>query len=177
MTIKHFEKNDYIALDFVGGEYTRRALFVGELDRDDIRAALDQAARLLSVEHIAFGVPIYQTIGMSYREAVEDGRPWLLCNGENLPLYYVNGERSPHETQFERWMETFIDEKGIDTEQTIEVEGPSGLNVIPVGSLVETIKAAPKRERDGIKTMLVKIDFHNASVLDYFRHLAQAVAV
>ena len=77
---------------------------------------------------------------------------------------------------FSKWIDTLLDEKGIDSEERIEVEGPSGTNSIPVGMLVDMMKSAPKHERDAIKTMIVRIDFVNGNILDYFRHLAQAVA-
>jgi len=78
---------------------------------------------------------------------------------------------------FPAWIATFISEKGIDTEQVLTVEGPSGPNAIPVACLVEAMVAAPDHEQRGIKDMIVRIDFANASVLDYFRHLAQAITL
>lgn len=79
--------------------------------------------------------------------------------------------------KFSKWLDAFLSEKGIDGEQVLTVEGPSGENHIPVACLVEMMKQAPRHEQEGIKTMIVKIDFRNGNVLDYFRHLAQAVAV
>jgi len=77
---------------------------------------------------------------------------------------------------FATWLDTFVSEKGIDLEHVLSVDGPSGVNTIPVGCLVDLMKQPPKHEQSGIKTMIVKIDFRNGDVLDYFRHLAQAVA-
>lgn len=79
--------------------------------------------------------------------------------------------------KFDTWLDTFVDEKGIDREQVLRVDGPSGENLIPVQCLLDAMKAAPKHERDGIKAMIVRIDFRNGDVLDYFRHLAQAIAI
>lgn len=81
---------------------------------------------------------------------------------------------------FSNWIDTFLTEKGIDGEDTITANGPSGANIIPVAALVELMKAAPKAERAGIKAMLVRIDFvapGRKPVLDYFAHLGQAVAI
>lgn len=78
---------------------------------------------------------------------------------------------------FAAWFDTFVAEKGIDTEATLIVKGPSGDNFIPVQCLLDAIKAAPRHEQHGIMTMLIKIDFQNRSVLDYFKHLAQAIAI
>jgi len=78
---------------------------------------------------------------------------------------------------FNTWLKTFVSEKGLDTEHRFFVEGPSGENSIPLGCVIDAIKMAPKHERDAIKTMLVKIDFRNGDVLDYFGHLAKALAM
>ena len=78
---------------------------------------------------------------------------------------------------FTRWLDTFTTEKGIDIEQILTVKGASGENMIPVGCVIEAIKSTSVREQNAIKTMLVKIDFHNAPVLPYFAHLAQAIAI
>lgn len=78
---------------------------------------------------------------------------------------------------FARWLDTFIDEKGIDTDGIIEVAGPSGTNMIPVECLLDAIKIAPAIEQAGIKAMLVKIDFHNGDVMHFLNHLARAIAI
>jgi hypothetical protein len=78
---------------------------------------------------------------------------------------------------FASWIDTLLDEKGIDPELRLDVEGPSGLNSIPVACLVDLMKTAPAHEQRGIRDMVVLIDFRNGDVLDYFRHLARAVAL
>jgi len=78
---------------------------------------------------------------------------------------------------FERWVHVFLSEKGIDLEETIDVEGPSGLNVIPVGCLVEAMIDAPATERTAIARALMKIDFKNGDVRHYLAHLAKAIAL
>lgn len=78
---------------------------------------------------------------------------------------------------FARWLRTFLDEKGIDLEQNVTAEGPEwGLNVIPIGCLVDLMIQAPPHEQAGIKNMLVKLDFLNQPIVPYFAHLAKAVA-
>lgn len=79
---------------------------------------------------------------------------------------------------FATWLDTFIEEKGIDTEDLLEVDGPSGMtNVIPVAVLLDAMKTAPTHEQTAIKDMIVRIDFANGDVLHYFKHLAQAIAI
>jgi hypothetical protein len=79
--------------------------------------------------------------------------------------------------RFEKWIDTLVEEKGYDREQVFQVEGKSGTNFIPLGVVVDTIKIAPLKEREAIKDVIVRLDFVNADVADYFRHLAQAIAI
>lgn len=78
---------------------------------------------------------------------------------------------------FTTWLNTFIDEKGIDREEVIEATGVSGKNFIPVGCLLEAMEQAPTCEQQAIKNTIVRIDFANGDVMHYFRHLAQAIAI
>lgn len=78
---------------------------------------------------------------------------------------------------FKKWLTTLIDEKGIEKDHIFTVDGASGPNYIPLECLLEAMFAAPKHEQQGIKNMLVRIDFQNASVLDYLTHLARAIAI
>lgn len=79
---------------------------------------------------------------------------------------------------FKNWLNTFCAEKGINPEFILEVEGPEwGTNLIPVQVLIDAICSAPAAERKAIRNMIVRIDFVNGNVLDYFRHLAKAIAL
>lgn len=78
---------------------------------------------------------------------------------------------------FKQWLNTFISEKNINRSQHLEVEGEWGTNIIPLDALLEAICNAPKHERDQIKKTIIFLDFKNADVLHYFRHLAQAIAI
>lgn len=80
-------------------------------------------------------------------------------------------------TSFTKWLDTFIQEKGLDLEDSIVVEGPSGTNHMQLVHVIAAIHEAPAHEQAGIKSMIVKIDFRNGDVMHYFRHLAQAIAV
>lgn len=80
------------------------------------------------------------------------------------------------ESAFNKWLDTFIEEKGIDLEQVIEIKTETNTHYFEVGNIIANIKATTPEEQAGIKDMIVKIDFHNGDVVDYFRHLAQALA-
>lgn len=78
--------------------------------------------------------------------------------------------------RFNKWLNTFIDEKGIDREEMFEVEGPSGTNFMQYGVVIEHMEIAPAHEQAAIKNMLAKIDFRNGDVKHFLRHLGQAIA-
>jgi hypothetical protein len=78
---------------------------------------------------------------------------------------------------FNKWLDTLIEEKGIDTEELFEVDGPSGTNIMPAAVVIEAIKNASKQDQVAIKTTLVKIDFCNGDIMHYFKHLAGALAI
>jgi hypothetical protein len=78
---------------------------------------------------------------------------------------------------FENWLTTFLSEKGIDPDENLEAEGPSGLNVMPVGALMDAMIAASPAEQAALKNMLVRLDYTNAPIRPYLTHLVRAVAV
>jgi hypothetical protein len=77
---------------------------------------------------------------------------------------------------FKRWLDLFLDEKALDREHIFSVNGPSGMNQIPLGCLVDVILTAPENEKAMIKDTLVRIDFRNGNVLDYFKFLCGKIA-
>lgn len=79
------------------------------------------------------------------------------------------------DVSFNKWLDTFIEEKGIDLDDTFTIEKNEQMHIFEVGNIVENIKATSPKEQAQIKDMLVKIDFYNGDVLDYFKHLAQAL--
>ena len=75
------------------------------------------------------------------------------------------------------YLNNLISEKAnISMSTPIEAEGASGTNFMNVGVIVEHILIAPKSEQAAIKNVLVKIDFNNGDILDFFKHLAKALA-
>lgn len=78
---------------------------------------------------------------------------------------------------FNQWLDTLIEEKGINLDEQFQVEGPSGTNYMQYYNVVEAIKSTSANEKKGIKDMIVRIDFANGDIRHYFRHLAQAIAL
>ena len=75
------------------------------------------------------------------------------------------------------WLNTFVDEKELNRDFIFEMEGASGTNFIPLQVVIEHIEIAPKIEQLKIKKVLVILDFKNADVMDFFKHLAGALAI
>lgn len=78
---------------------------------------------------------------------------------------------------FQDWLNTFIEEKGIDLEQTLTVDGQSGTNYMPVSAVIDAMKSTGDREQAHIRHTLTVIDFKNGDPLHYINHLAQALAI
>ena len=76
----------------------------------------------------------------------------------------------------ENWIKTLIEEKGLNINTTFDIEGTNGLNIIPLGVVVEHILISPANQQKQIKNTLVKIDFHNGDIMHFFKYLAQAIA-
>ena len=79
---------------------------------------------------------------------------------------------------FNKWLDTFVEEKGLDLDFVFEVEGREhGTNFIPLGCIVDFIKGeADVPTKNTIKQNLVKIDFMNGDPMHFFLHCAKAIA-
>ena len=81
----------------------------------------------------------------------------------------------PEDTSFNQWLDTFIREKEIDLDYTFTIEDEGITHIFELGNVIENIKTTSKEEQNAIKDMIVKIDFYNGDVVDYFKHLAKAL--
>lgn len=98
------------------------------------------------------------------------------------PLNDYLKERNPEEyaeekeeNSFDIWLDNFIKEKEIDLDETFTIDSNGQAHIFEIGNIIENIKATSSEEQNAIKDMIVKIDFHNGDVVDYFKHLAKAL--
>jgi len=77
--------------------------------------------------------------------------------------------------KFDKWFDTFLEEKNLPFETWELVDNNGDTHFIDTDVVIETIKNCGSAEKAGIKNMLVKIDFVNGNVNDYFKHLAHAL--
>ena len=106
---------------------------------------------------------------------IEDILPRI---AENPMNDYLKEREIPkvEENSFNKWLDTFIEEKGIDLNFVVEIATNNNTHFFEIGNIVEHIKATTREEQTAIKDMIVKIDFYNGDVIDYFKHLAKALA-
>ena len=78
---------------------------------------------------------------------------------------------------FDKWLDVFVAEKGLDTEIVFEVEGDAGMNLVPLGGVVDFVKNVDAATKAKIKNTIVKIDFFNGDVLDFFKFMAKGMAI
>ena len=75
---------------------------------------------------------------------------------------------------FDKWLDTFLDEKGISQDTDIEVIGENGMNFMTVGVIVEMMKASSDKDKSITKNRMIDIDSKNGSILDFIILLAKA---
>lgn len=81
-------------------------------------------------------------------------------------------------TAFDNWLDTFVDEKGLDREQVITVEGSVwGDNLIPLQCVIDAAKQTSPKQQAQIKSKLVMIDFLNGDPMHFFTFLAKGMAL
>ena len=77
---------------------------------------------------------------------------------------------------FKQWLDTFISEKNLPMENTFTIEKNNNLNIMTYKTIYEYMLIANDQEQKKIKDTIVKIDFLNGNVLDFFKHLGNAIA-
>ena len=75
---------------------------------------------------------------------------------------------------FAKWFDTFLEEKNLGY-QNWEIEHAGVTHFIDSSVVIEAIQNAPAHEQAAIKNMIIRIDFVNGDVSDYFKHLAKGL--
>lgn len=78
--------------------------------------------------------------------------------------------------EFNNWLDKFIEEKGISLEETFSLEVDGVGHLFDYENILDQIKTATDKEKKGIKTMLIKLDYENRDIKAYLRHLAVSIA-
>ena len=77
-----------------------------------------------------------------------------------------------------KYLEILLKEKNINTEdEEFHIKGESGINIMPLGVIIEHILITTKEEQNKIKNVLIEIDYKNGDILHFFEHLGKALAI
>tara|TARA_Y100000287_G_C14159197_1_gene323833 strand:- start:615 stop:941 length:327 start_codon:yes stop_codon:yes gene_type:complete len=81
-------------------------------------------------------------------------------------------------TSFQKWLDTHIEEKDIDTEHLLQVVCKSNnMHLMPVGVVVDYLKhGIDAKEQADVKDILVKIDFRNGDTMHFLNYIAEFIA-
>ena len=79
-------------------------------------------------------------------------------------------------SNFKNWLDTFIDEKELPMEDTFTIDKNGTMNIMSYKTIYEHMLIAHKDEQKQLKNMIVYIDVRNGNVLNYFKHLGQAIS-
>ena len=76
-----------------------------------------------------------------------------------------------------KYFRTLLNEKGIDLQTVLEVEGKEwGVNFIPVEVVVEFMETRSIETQKKMRNNLTKIDFMNGDVMHFFTYVAKFLA-
>lgn len=77
----------------------------------------------------------------------------------------------------QKYLLTYLDEKGIDLDTAITVESENGTeNHMTVRTIVEFILGAPPGAQKKIMRKLILIDYLNGDVMEFLRYIAKFIA-
>lgn len=76
---------------------------------------------------------------------------------------------------FNSWLDTFIEEKGIDTHNIFEFKENGMTHLVETACVVAWIKNLNAAAKAKIKSNFVKIDFCNGDPMHFFEYLAKGM--
>jgi len=77
---------------------------------------------------------------------------------------------------FKNWIDTFIDEKDLPMEDTFTIDKNGTMNIMSYKTIYEHMLIANDQEQEQIKNMIVKIDYMNGNILNFFQYLGKLIA-
>lgn len=86
----------------------------------------------------------------------------------------IEEEQKLKQSAFEKWLRTFIEEKGLDLHESFDITHNGQFHIMELGALIDIIVKSSKAEQKQIKNTIVMIDFKNGDVMHYFNFLAEA---
>ena len=78
--------------------------------------------------------------------------------------------------EFDEWLDRYIEEKGINLDEPFSLEVDGIGHLFDYASIIEQMKNTSKSEQEKIRNKIAEIEFYNADVKDFLRHLAIPLA-
>jgi len=78
-------------------------------------------------------------------------------------------------SDFNEWFETFLEEKNLPYLEWEIMDTNGEINFIDSDCVIDAIISCSINEKKAIKDTIVKIDFSNGDVNDFFKHLAKGL--
>lgn len=114
------------------------------------------------------------------------GEPYSFVDGKstymtfsNEPegwVYRGNCHKGEKENPFTKWLNRFLDEKGYDLSEEFEIKNNDGIKMMfSYENVINSIKKTTEQGQNEIKNILVMLDFNNADIKNYLRHLSKAL--
>ena len=76
---------------------------------------------------------------------------------------------------FERWLDTFIDEKRLNRNHIFKIEFEGTIHLMKFKALIESIIALPEKHQNKIKDKLGAINVRNGDYIHYLNYVAEAL--
>ncbi|WP_304683103.1 hypothetical protein [uncultured Clostridium sp.] len=90
-------------------------------------------------------------------------------------VYRGNCYKGEKQTLFEKWLNTFIEEKDIDILEEFKSTKDGISKIFTYEEVLNNFKMTSEREQQEIKEKMIKIDFYNADVKEFIRHMSRAL--
>lgn len=78
--------------------------------------------------------------------------------------------------EFDEWLDRYIEEKGINLDEPFPLEVDGIGHLFDYASIIEQMKHTSNSEQEKIRNKIAEIEFYNADVKDFLRHLAIPLA-
>jgi len=72
-------------------------------------------------------------------------------------------------------LEKFNEEKEIDLNQMLSIEVNNNIHVLPLRKVILFIYSCPAELQRKIARNIIKIDFHNGDIMDFYKYLAKGM--
>lgn len=88
-------------------------------------------------------------------------------------VYRGNCYKGEKQTPFEKWLDIFIKEKGIDVSEEFKSTKDGISKIFSYKEVLDNFKITSEREQQEIKEKMIQIDFYNGDVKDFIRYMSK----